>query len=200
MEYKFNVDTKSGERCSCCTVQGRVWVSRRKSYTSTGMRTNGFSWITRVCCNKAEFVIIRKTYPNHQLLNGHFPNNIFQIFFVFSQFVFSRSQFFPFFNDFFFVLNDFFFFSWVSIGLVSGPDYAEKHKRMGPGGCFCHFDNAPQGGDSAGVVGAAQSNHHPAPNARPRQPPIFAVSNTAMEAEDDPGRSTSETSGSQFTI
>ncbi len=31
-------------------------------------------------------------------------------------------------------------------------------------------------------------------------PPVFAVSNQATEAEDDPGQSTSETSGSQFTI
>ncbi len=31
-------------------------------------------------------------------------------------------------------------------------------------------------------------------------PPIFAVSNPATEAEDDPGWSTSETSDSQFTI
>ncbi len=82
-----------------------------------------------------------------------------------------------------------------------GPDYAEKRKTMGPGGRFCHSDNAPQDGDNAGVAGAAHSRRHPAPNARPRHPPpIFAVSNPAMEAEDDLGRSTSETSSSQFTI
>ncbi len=31
-------------------------------------------------------------------------------------------------------------------------------------------------------------------------PPVFAISNPATEAEDDPGRSTLETSGGQFTI
>ncbi len=61
---------------------------------------------------------------------------------------------------------------------------------MGPSGRFCRSDNVPQDGDSAGA--AAHSCHHPAPNARPRHPPIFAVSNPAMEAEDDPGQSTSE--------
>ncbi len=63
---------------------------------------------------------------------------------------------------------------------------------MEPGGRFCRSDNAPQDGDSAGVAIAA--------NAGPRHAPIFAISNTATEAKDDPGRSTSETSSSQFTI
>ncbi len=80
-----------------------------------------------------------------------------------------------------------------------GPDYAEKGRRMGPGGCFCRSDNAPQDGDSAGAAGAAHSRHS-APNAGPCHPPIFAVSNPATKAEDDPGQSTSKTSGSQFTI
>ncbi len=72
------------------------------------------------------------------------------------------------------------------------------------GTCFCSqlgcSDNAPQDGDSAGAAGAAHSRRHPATNGGPRHPPVFAVSNPATEAEDDPGRSTSETSGSQFTI
>ncbi len=36
---------------------------------------------------------------------------------------------------------------------------------------------------------ATNSHRHPAPNARPRQPPppMFAVSNSATEEEDDPG-------------
>ncbi len=86
--------------------------------------------------------------------------------------------------------------------LCFGLDYAEKHRRMGPGGHFCRSDNAPQDGDSVGVAGAAHSRHHPASSAGPRHPspPVFAVSNPATEAEDNPGRSTSETSGSQFTI
>ncbi len=74
---------------------------------------------------------------------------------------------------------------------------------MGPGGRLCRSDNAPQDRDSAGAAGAAHSRRHPAPNAGPREtppPPLFAVSNPETEAEDDPGRSTSETSGSQFTI
>ncbi len=44
----------------------------------------------------------------------------------------------------------------------------------------------------------ATATQHPMPDLAIR--PIFAVSNPAMEAEDDPGRSTSETSGSQFII
>ncbi len=81
-----------------------------------------------------------------------------------------------------------------------GPDYAEKRRRMGPGGHFCHSDNAPQDGDSAEAAGVAHSRRHQAPNARPRHTLIFAISIPATEAEDDPGRSTLETSGSQFTI
>ncbi len=55
-----------------------------------------------------------------------------------------------------------------------GPDYAEKRRRMGPGGRFCHSDNAPQDGDSAGAAGVAHSRRrHPAPNARPRYPLRF---------------------------
>ncbi len=54
-----------------------------------------------------------------------------------------------------------------------GPDYAEKRRRMGPGGRFCRSNNAPQDGDSAGVAGAAHSRRHPAPNAGPGQPPHF---------------------------
>ncbi len=84
------------------------------------------------------------------------------------------------------------------------PDYAEKRRKMVPGGRFCRSDNAPQEENSTGAAGAAHSRRHPAPNAGPRHSPPpspeFAVSNPAMEAEDDPGRSTSETSGSQFTI
>ncbi len=79
-------------------------------------------------------------------------------------------------------------------GFWFGPDFAEKCRRIGPGGCLV------QDGDSAGVAGVAHNRRHPAPNAGPRHPPIFAISNPSMEAEDDPGRSTSETSGSQFTI
>ncbi len=67
-------------------------------------------------------------------------------------------------------------------------------------GRFCRSDNAPQDEDSAGAAGAAHSRRHPAPNAGPHHPPIFAVSNPATGAEDDPGQSTSETSGSQFKI
>ncbi len=58
-----------------------------------------------------------------------------------------------------------------------GPDYAQKRRQMGPSGCFCRFDNAPQDGDSAGVAEVAHSRHHPAPNARPRHlllPPTFS--------------------------
>ncbi len=45
----------------------------------------------------------------------------------------------------------------------------------------------------------AAATQHPMPDlAIP--PPVFAFSNPATEAEDDPGQSTSETSGSQFTI
>ncbi len=60
-------------------------------------------------------------------------------------------------------------------------------------------DNTSQDGDSAGVAEAAHSRRHPAPNAGPRHPPMFAVNNPAMEAEDNPGWSTLETSDSQFT-
>ncbi len=56
-----------------------------------------------------------------------------------------------------------------------GPDYAEKRRRMGLGGRFCRSDNAPQDGDNAGVAGAAHSRRHPALNAGPRHPPVFAV-------------------------
>ncbi len=63
---------------------------------------------------------------------------------------------------------------------------------------LCRSDNALQDGDSVEAAGAAHSRRHPAPNnAGPRHPPVFAISNPATEAEDDPGRSTSETSGSQ---
>ncbi len=82
-----------------------------------------------------------------------------------------------------------------------GPNYAEKCRRMGPGGRFCRSDNAPQDGDSVGAAGAAHSHRHQAPNAGPCNPPppIFDVSNPAMETEDDPGQFTSATSGSQST-
>ncbi len=60
---------------------------------------------------------------------------------------------------------------------------------MGPGGRFCRSDNALQDGDSVGSAGAAHSRHHPAPNAGPCHPPVFAISNLAMVAEDDPGQS-----------
>ncbi len=42
-----------------------------------------------------------------------------------------------------------------------GPDYAEKRRRMAPGGRFCLSDNAPQDGDSAGAAGAAHSRRQP---------------------------------------
>ncbi len=72
---------------------------------------------------------------------------------------------------------------------------------MGPGGRFCRSDNVPQDGYSTGAAGAAHSHRHPMPNAGPRYPPlVFAVSNPATEVEYDPGWSTSETSGSQFTM
>ncbi len=44
----------------------------------------------------------------------------------------------------------------------------------------------------------AAATQHPMPDLT--MPPVFAISNPATEAEDDPGRSTSKTSGSQFTI
>ncbi len=53
-----------------------------------------------------------------------------------------------------------------------GPNYAEKHRRMGPGGCLCCSDNAPQDGDS---VGAVHSRGHPAPNAGLCYPPHFWI-------------------------
>ncbi len=81
----------------------------------------------------------------------------------------------------------------VSYAGQFGPDYAEKRRRMRLGGCFCRSDNASQDGDSAGAAGAAHNCRQPAPNAGPPHPPIFAISNPATEAEDDPGRSTSET-------
>ncbi len=54
-----------------------------------------------------------------------------------------------------------------------GPDYAEKHRRMGPSG---RFDDASQDGDSMGVAEAAHSCRQPAPNAGPRYPPIPCLS------------------------
>ncbi len=45
---------------------------------------------------------------------------------------------------------------------------------------------------------AQEHTQHPMPDLA--SPPIFAVSNPATKAEDDPGWSTSETSSSQFTI
>ncbi len=52
----------------------------------------------------------------------------------------------------------------------------------------------PQDGDSVGAAEAAHSRHYPVPNARPRNPPMFAISNTATEEEeDDPGWSHSYT-------
>ncbi len=56
-------------------------------------------------------------------------------------------------------------------GAHFGPDYGEKHRRMGPGGRFCRSDNVPQDRDSAGVAGAAHSRGHLSPNAGPRHPP-----------------------------
>ncbi len=55
-----------------------------------------------------------------------------------------------------------------------GPDYAEKRRRMGPGGRFCRSNNALQDGDSTGAAEAAHSRCHPAPNARPRHPPFLS--------------------------
>ncbi len=72
------------------------------------------------------------------------------------------------------------------------PDYAEKRRWMGPGGRLCRFDNAQQDADCVRAADAANSRRHPAPNARPRHTPMFAISNPAME-ENDPGWSTSET-------
>ncbi len=43
----------------------------------------------------------------------------------------------------------------------------------------------------------ATTTQHPMPDLA--NPPVFAISNPATEAEDDPGRCTSETSSSQFT-
>ncbi len=43
----------------------------------------------------------------------------------------------------------------------------------------------------------AATTQHPMPDLTIT--PVFATSNPAMEAEDDPGQSTSETSGSQLT-
>ncbi len=54
-----------------------------------------------------------------------------------------------------------------------GPNYAEKGRRMGPGGRFCRSDNVPQDGDSVGAAGVAHNRHHPAPNAGPRHPPFL---------------------------
>ncbi len=82
-----------------------------------------------------------------------------------------------------------------------GPDYAEKCRRMEPGGRLHCFNNVLQDGDSVGVAEVVHNRCHPAPNARPcrRQPPGFAVSNLATEEEEnDPGWSTSETPGSQY--
>ncbi len=68
------------------------------------------------------------------------------------------------------------------------------------GGRFRRSDNVPQDGDSATVAEAAHSRRQRTPNARLHHPPVFAISNPATEAEeDDPGWSTLETSGSQFT-
>ncbi len=83
-----------------------------------------------------------------------------------------------------------------------GPDYAEKHRRMGPGDRFCRSDNAPQDGDSAEVAERpiVATTQYPMPDLTFPPPPVFAISNPAMEAEeDDPDWSTLETSGSQFT-
>ncbi len=43
-----------------------------------------------------------------------------------------------------------------------GPDYAEKRRRIGPGGRFCHSNNTLQDEDSAGAAEAAHSCCHPA--------------------------------------
>ncbi len=65
-------------------------------------------------------------------------------------------------------------FEWLTLSMWQfGHDYAEKRRRMGPGGRFCCSDNAPQDGDSAGVAGAAHSRCHPAPNVERRHPPRF---------------------------
>ncbi len=55
---------------------------------------------------------------------------------------------------------------------------------MGPGCHLCHFDNALQDGDGVEVAEAAHSHHYPTPNAGPRHPPVFAISNPAMEEEE----------------
>ncbi len=68
---------------------------------------------------------------------------------------------------------------------------------MESGGRLYCFDNVPQNEDSAGVTEAAHSSptQHPMPDLA--IPPVFAISQPAMEEEeDDPGWSTSETSGS----
>ncbi len=64
-----------------------------------------------------------------------------------------------------------------------GPNYAEKHRRMGPGGCFCHSENVPQDVDSAGAAGAAHSCRHPAPYAGPRNPLQFLPSTTQQQKQ-----------------
>ncbi len=68
---------------------------------------------------------------------------------------------------------------------------------MGPGGRFCRSDNARKM-EIAWERPIAAATQHPMSDLA--IPPVFAVSNPATEAEDDPGWSTSETSGSQVTI
>ncbi len=81
-----------------------------------------------------------------------------------------------------------------------GPDYAEKRRRMGQVAAFValtvrrKMEIMPE---QQGRPIAAATQH---PMSDLTIPPVFAVSNPATEAEDDPGRSTSETSDSQFTI
>ncbi len=75
-----------------------------------------------------------------------------------------------------------------------GPDHAEKRRRMEPNRHLYHFDNEPQDGDTAGVAEAGRSRCHPAPNARPRHSPVFAISNPTTKEEGDPGWSITETS------
>ncbi len=65
---------------------------------------------------------------------------------------------------------------------------------MEPRSRLCRFDNVSQDGDSARAAEAANNHHHHStPNVGSRHPLVFAVSNPATEAEDDPGWSISET-------
>ncbi len=69
---------------------------------------------------------------------------------------------------------------------------------MGPRGHLCCFDNSPQDGVRARALEESDIHRHPPSNARPcYPPPMFAVSNPALEeVKDNPGWSPSELAGS----